>query len=130
MLFVIFPTNSNFKSNASSGRISAGDYSNKFYRNAPAIVVGGEYDMDDCSIISSSPLFTKDGVNVNTLLDLYKKVNDANVWKKKTDDGTMEDISVPTGTQSVFLSAKNFGQYGDQSTWTDSQVGNAQIVVK
>ena len=91
-----------------------------FYENAPVTVVG----KDDESGLTTS-LFSVlsddnlNGVNLNVVSNLLNVINDKSVWADVNEDEN----------GLTYLSAKNFGMYGDQSNWEIGQ-GNAQIVVK
>ena len=104
-----------------------------YYANAPMTVIGGSVDETSHTIINTEdnpvkPLFTSkdsteytpNSVNTDVLLELLNVVNSPSVWGTKTvsEDGV------------TYLSAKDFGQYGDQSTWGTDAKGNAQIVLK
>ncbi len=93
-----------------------------YYTNAPMTVVGGSVNESTHTInTGTQALFTANGVNVGVLQELMSSINNESVWGDKT---TPQDDSV------VYLTAKDFGNFGDQSTWTDTQKGNAQIVLK
>ena len=85
-----------------------------FYDNAPAILIN-----------QGNSLFKSNGdINTSTLLDLLNKVNDENV----VNDENGNKVEAVNGV--TYLTAKNFGQYGDQSSYTEAQKGNAQIILK
>ncbi len=94
-----------------------------YYANAPMTVIGGSVDESTHTINDGTkPLYTVSGVNADVLMELLNAVNSSSVWGSKT---------APTSGSSVtYLSAKDFGQYGDQSSWADTAKGNAQIVLK
>lgn len=76
-------------------------------------------------INQGNSLFKSNGdINTSTLLDLLNKVNDENV----VNDENGNKVEAVNGV--TYLTAKNFGQYGDQSSYTEAQKGNAQIILK
>ena len=102
-----------------------------FYINAP-VFVAGDTERDDAigsanastgklnGSAKNKPLFKTDGtVDGAVLADLLKMLDNSKVKAN------------PSGTGEVkYYSAKNFGQYGTQDSWTIDQKGNAQILVK
>ena len=103
--------------------MAGGPANNQYYANAPMTVIGGSVDESTYTINDGTkPLFTANGVNADVLMELLNAVNSSSVWGSKT---------APTSGSSVtYLSAKDFGNYGDQSSWAESAQGNAQIVLK
>lgn len=111
--------------------VTAGGPSNgTFYINAPVFIAGDSARSETTGSADTStgvananikPLFKTGGtVDAEVLADLLNMVDSESVWK-----GTTENTNAPT-----YLSAKNFGQYGTQTSWTTAQKGNAQILVK
>ena len=107
-----------------AGHTSDGD---GFFINAPMYIAGGldatNYATGEINYDGIVPLFASNGtVNANVLHEMIEMLNDQNV------------LSNPSSTDSEnainYYSTKNFGQYGDQSSWSDTKKGNAQIVVK
>ena len=103
------------------------------YINAPVYVAGdtdrseatGSADPSTGKLISDNAknkaLFkTDDTIDTEVLADLLHMVDNEKVW-----GSTTENTDAPT-----YLSAKNFGQYGNQTSWSDAKKGNSQILVK
>ena len=102
---LILPFNQLFLQKSVTQLDAGRDANNNFYTNAPAITVG-----------NGNALISKSGINISVLQNLVDIVNSDSVCADSvTKDG------------ATFYSARNFGNYGDQSSWTANQKGNAQL---
>ena len=111
------------------GPLLDGSLGQTYFNKAPMVVIGGSTDSTTNTINSGTkPLFTNsqyadnpNSVNVDVLYELLKIINDENVWGNKT---------ISTDNSVTYLTARDFGKYGDQTSWSQTAKGNAQIVLK